>query len=653
MLHEFLSAVTDDLLSVTEAETAEEINCEDIVTVVADKFKSWGLNPNRGYKVELVRMVSLILYRIITKDMRIPEVCAEVSKLLDKVSSYMQVIPDVFLTLYSHAGRLPLDSQDIRLLKKYFYPKESVERASRSKFYLPSYYHSSFFYVGNLGIDYESNLNKDSIKQLAEDIIVNSDVDAKGVLGLNLNQALFYTSIWYRTVIINVQMKELAKAIWRKALGVFGTRAGTRVGSTITAVKIKPYYVTAEGATKQTIQDNFSIKMDGHSYTVSEFIDALTSELTKMLNSSKSALVANKRNLTQDKNNSSLGEDLQGNASNTSTGVKSNGIYSVMTGKWIKEPVQTDIPDLDKDAFDKVFNEWEDKYFELLKKIGKTEEETHIASVDDSTEETSEKEILTESNEDKSELISNFIEDLYDLRKDSIATEGEYGIGNLVFKEFRNLGYLDNLKDLKNEERSKELSLENLKEDIDDDMNTSNDYDYGPADSLPEMTPYMLRQDGALLKCGDIHPYIKMSTKTSYETNLHTLNLHPEFLDWFYENTLDPVTKDLIDKFRKEPTPELMDVLNDLTNEDFCRVRTSNYKVKSGGKNGQIYFRISSTNFDWFNLIWGVVAKFVHDIDNVTVMKDSQTFGGKEFDYYYDHVPVDEFLTLKGNPEIK
>lgn len=153
-------------------------------------------------------------------------------------------------------------------------------------------------------------------------------------------------------------------------------------------------------------------------------------------------------------------------APNTSTGVKSNGIYSVMTGKWIKEPVQADIPDLDKEAFDKVFNEWEDKYFELLKKIGKTEEETHIAQVDDSTEETEEKELLTESNEDKSELISNFIEDLYDLRKDSIATEGEYGIGNLVFKEFRNLGYLDNLKDLKNEERSKELSLENLNEDV-------------------------------------------------------------------------------------------------------------------------------------------------------------------------------------------
>lgn len=53
-----------------------------------------------------------------------------------------------------------------------------------------------------------------------------------------------------------------------------------------------------------------------------------------------------------------------------STGVKSNGIYSVMDGKWIKEPVQADIPDLDEDAFNEEFSKWEKKYFELLDKIG-------------------------------------------------------------------------------------------------------------------------------------------------------------------------------------------------------------------------------------------------------------------------------------------
>lgn len=60
--------------------------------------------------------------------------------------------------------------------------------------------------------------------------------------------------------------------------------------------------------------------------------------------------------------------------------------------------------------------------------------------------------------------IDKFIEELYDLRKTSIATDGEYGIGNLVFKELRNRGCLDKLKDLKHEIASKELSLENLHE---------------------------------------------------------------------------------------------------------------------------------------------------------------------------------------------
>lgn len=67
-------------------------------------------------------------------------------------------------------------------------------------------------------------------------------------------------------------------------------------------------------------------------------------------------------------------------------------------------------------------------------------------------------------NEARSDDIYDFIEDLYDLRKTSIANEGEYGLGNLVFKEFRNLGYLDNLRKLRREEKSKELSLESLDE---------------------------------------------------------------------------------------------------------------------------------------------------------------------------------------------
>lgn len=71
--------------------------------------------------------------------------------------------------------------------------------------------------------------------------------------------------------------------------------------------------------------------------------------------------------------------------------------------------------------------------------------------------------------EERSDDIYDFIEDLYDLRKESIAKEGEYGLGNLIFKEFRNKGYLDNLKELRKQEKSKELSLENLSEEPEDE----------------------------------------------------------------------------------------------------------------------------------------------------------------------------------------
>ena len=66
----------------------------------------------------------------------------------------------------------------------------------------------------------------------------------------------------------------------------------------------------------------------------------------------------------------------------------------------------------------------------------------------------------------KIEEIEAFIKDVYDLRKSSIAEEGEYGIGNLVFKELRNLDYINNLKLLKIDLKTKELSLEQLEESL-------------------------------------------------------------------------------------------------------------------------------------------------------------------------------------------
>lgn len=58
-----------------------------------------------------------------------------------------------------------------------------------------------------------------------------------------------------------------------------------------------------------------------------------------------------------------------------------------------------------------------------------------------------------------SEQVSQLLDEIYQLRNDSLKTEGEYGLGNLVFKELRGLGYLDRLKELKRYLEGQELSV--------------------------------------------------------------------------------------------------------------------------------------------------------------------------------------------------
>lgn len=108
--------------------------------------------------------------------------------------------------------------------------------------------------------------------------------------------------------------------------------------------------------------------------------------------------------------------------------LKSNGIYSVMNNEWIKEPILENIPDINEEEIEEEFNKWADKATKVI-------ESQQI------------------------EEIEKFFEELYEMRRESIANDGEYGIGNLVFKELRNNLYLDDLKNLKNELVSANLSL--------------------------------------------------------------------------------------------------------------------------------------------------------------------------------------------------
>lgn len=113
----------------------------------------------------------------------------------------------------------------------------------------------------------------------------------------------------------------------------------------------------------------------------------------------------------------------------------SNGVYSVKKNKWVKKPVAEDIPEYDKEALDELVDKWEAKCKTLIDdiKADKLNDETKVVKL---------------------------LEDIYEkLRKNGIA-KGEYSVENLTFKELRNKGYLDQLKDYRNELVSKRLSLE-------------------------------------------------------------------------------------------------------------------------------------------------------------------------------------------------
>lgn len=111
------------------------------------------------------------------------------------------------------------------------------------------------------------------------------------------------------------------------------------------------------------------------------------------------------------------------------TAVVSNGIYSVCEDKWIKKPIRQALPP--KPDLSHELQRWNQRIKECVKSNDRDQIETCI----------------------------NY---LYLMRKNSLSVDGEYGKGNLLFKDIRQMGGLDLLKEALNTSISKELSLESL-----------------------------------------------------------------------------------------------------------------------------------------------------------------------------------------------
>lgn len=172
--------------------------------------------------------------------------------------------------------------------------------------------------------------------------------------------------------------------------------------------------------------------------------------------------------------------------------------------------------------------------------------------------------------------------------------------------------------------------------------------------------------------------------------------------EWLYNNTLESGTKNLIQKLvasyaydldpdapridfeatllyqikhlpYKTMTPEFVKSLhlsnvepaedlqalnlavNDALNQEFLRARYGGMYDSDNPGGGEMYFRISSTGYNWFPIIWNFVYENRNRISNVTVVKDPESTGMKGMYLQHngekiDHMPIDEFINLSGRP---
>lgn len=141
--------------------------------------------------------------------------------------------------------------------------------------------------------------------------------------------------------------------------------------------------------------------------------------------------IAKKEVFNNDYEISIKGIPVEVGVENLNEPIVTSAIYSVVKDSWMLEPEYAEqlLPQPDMQ-----------QYYQLVQKI-----EDAIETRD-------------------SKQIGKVWDELYTIRRQSLADEGEYGKGNALFKKLRNLGYLDRLKKAYYNSASEELSLESLKE---------------------------------------------------------------------------------------------------------------------------------------------------------------------------------------------
>lgn len=144
--------------------------------------------------------------------------------------------------------------------------------------------------------------------------------------------------------------------------------------------------------------------------------------------------------------------------------------------------------------------------------------------------------------------------------------------------------------------------------------------------------------------CVDVSTFAQYVIKNDY------LQISVKFLESIYNELERAIDSAISSDYHNEEYYNKK-VVDDL-NQEFCRVRAGGV-FDSDGDLGDLYFRTSSSGFNWFDVIWEFVYKLYkqNKVSTVTVVRDRESTN--EDKVYYNRMPVEEFITLSGHPYIE
>lgn len=143
---------------------------------------------------------------------------------------------------------------------------------------------------------------------------------------------------------------------------------------------------------------------------------------------------------------------------------------------------------------------------------------------------------------------------------------------------------------------------------------------------------------------------VDVSTFANYVIENDYLQIKIKFLESIYNELERAIDSAISSDYHNEEYYNKK-VINDL-NQEFCRVRAGGV-YDSDGSLGDLYFRTSSSGFNWFDVIWEFVYKLYkqNKVSTVTIVRDKESTS--EDKVYYNRMPVEEFITLSGHPYIE